>query len=55
LVEALILRAKMDIRVPQANHGAGFKSQGCHRPWKIRQDQNGNPNARRENHSHCPA
>jgi hypothetical protein len=34
-VEALILRAKMDIRAPRANRGAGFKSQGCYRPDEV--------------------
>ena len=34
-VEALILRAKMDIRAPRANRGAGFKSQGCYRPDAV--------------------
>ena len=35
VVEALILRAKMDIRAPRANRGAGFKSQGCYRPDAV--------------------
>jgi len=35
VVEALILRAKMDIRAPRANRGAGFESQGCYRPDAV--------------------
>jgi hypothetical protein len=34
-MEALILLAKMDIRAPRANRGAGFKSQGCYRPDAV--------------------
>jgi hypothetical protein len=34
-VEALNLLAKMDIRAPRANRGAGFKSQGCYRPDAV--------------------
>jgi hypothetical protein len=34
-VEALNLLATMDIRAPQANRGAGFKSQGCYRPDAV--------------------
>jgi hypothetical protein len=31
-VEVLNLLAKMDIRAPRANRGAGLRGQGCYRP-----------------------
>ena len=34
-VEASILRAKMDIRAPRANRGAGLRGQGCYRPDAV--------------------
>jgi hypothetical protein len=34
-VEASILLAKMDIRAPRANRGAGLRGQGCYRPDAV--------------------
>jgi hypothetical protein len=34
-MEAFILRAKMDIRAPRANRGAGLRGQGCYRPDAV--------------------
>jgi hypothetical protein len=34
-VEVVILLAKMDIRAPRANRGAGLNGQGCYRPDAV--------------------
>ena len=34
-MEAFSLRAKMDIRAPRANRGAGLRGQGCYRPDAV--------------------